>query len=184
MNTISSYKSRFLQTALMLAVMMMAMLACPLSMSAQQSPETRTEGDWQYSVTSGVATLLKYTGTASNVTTPTTLGGYPVKNIYQKCFSNNAYLTQMTVSEGVLDIGKGAFDNCKLVSISLPTSLVSLGEEAFRGCKSLTSIELPYGLTEIKDMTFYVCTSLQSVTLPHSVRVIAPSCLDTIPQIY
>ena len=42
--------------------------------------------------------------------------------------------------------------------------VTGIGDEAFRGCYSLTSIEIPNGVTSIGDDAFYGCDSLTSIT--------------------
>ena len=60
--------------------------------------------------------------------------------------------------------------NCsRLVTITIPNSVTSIGNWAFSGCESLTSITIPSGVTDIEDGTFYNCSSLESVTIPDSV---------------
>jgi hypothetical protein len=56
----------------------------------------------------------------------------------------------------------------KLVSLTLPESLTSIGYGAFLGCTSLASISLPSIITTIGPSTFYGFTSLVSLDLPDS----------------
>ena len=64
------------------------------------------------------------------------------------------------------EIGEKAFDNCKLESVILPESLKTIGANAFRNCKLLTSIIVPAGVTSISEGAFSGCTGLESITLP------------------
>lgn len=50
--------------------------------------------------------------------------------------------------------------------------VISIGEEAFRGCKSLTIIVLPEGLEYIAEEAFQFCESLSSITLPQGLKTI------------
>lgn len=65
-----------------------------------------------------------------------------------------------------------AFWNCKMTSISIPTSVTQIGERAFYGCKGLTYVEIPSSVTSISSGMFEKCLSLTSVTIPSSVTVI------------
>ena len=59
-----------------------------------------------------------------------------------------------------------SFSHCSsLVTLSLPTTLSEIGEQAFYNCSSLKSIVLPSAITTIAPFTFHNCTSLKSVTL-------------------
>lgn len=69
-------------------------------------------------------------------------------------------------TSNLISIGNEAFRNCtSLTSINLPDSLTSIGGSAFNGCTSLTSISLPNSLTSIGGYAFYVCQSLENVTI-------------------
>ena len=58
-----------------------------------------------------------------------------------------------------------------LTSISLPSSLESIGECAFKGCEALTTISLPSSLESIGERAFEKCP-LTSITLPNSIKSI------------
>ncbi|MBR2333397.1 MAG: leucine-rich repeat domain-containing protein, partial [Rikenellaceae bacterium] len=48
----------------------------------------------------------------------------------------------------------------------------AIRQEAFSGCKGLTSITIPDGVTEIGELAFSGCTGLTSITIPDSVTSI------------
>ena len=82
-------------------------------------------------------------------------------------------LTSITLPNSLMSIGNGAFYFCtSLTSITLPNSLMSIGNGAFYFCTSLTSITLPNSLTSIGERAFMFCTSLSLVT---SLPTIPPS---------
>ena len=61
-----------------------------------------------------------------------------------------------------------------MVEQALPTSLVHIGEEAFRGCAALSRIIIPYGVTRIAASTFADCVSLEDVWLHSRLDTIEP----------
>ena len=85
--------------------------------------------------------------------------------------------SEVTIPEGVQSIGdRGAFWGCNsLTSLTLPSSLQSIGDSAFSGCESLSSLTLPSSLQSIGDCAFYDCNSLTSLTLPSSLQSIGNS---------
>ena len=51
---------------------------------------------------------------------------------------------------------------CK--NTNIPSSVTSIGEQAFRHCTGLTSIEIPNSVTSIGESAFYDCSGLTSIT--------------------
>ncbi len=81
-------------------------------------------------------------------------------------------ITSAIISEGVKSIYGSAFANSGLVSISLPSTLTTIGAWAFEDCTSLKSIEIPEGISMIDTGVFYGCTSLTDVKLPSILTLI------------
>ena len=76
---------------------------------------------------------------------------------------------EITVPDGVADIGNSAFADCALLQkITLPKGLKAIGEGAFTGCGRLMEITIPEGVEEIEKYTFLSCESLSTVHLPES----------------
>jgi hypothetical protein len=58
-------------------------------------------------------------------------------------------------------------------SYTIPSSVTSIGSEAFFACVSLTSITIPSSVTSIGNDAFWACTNLTSITIPSSVTSIS-----------
>lgn len=74
------------------------------------------------------------------------------------------------IPESVTSIGENAFRGRKsLTSITIPNGVKSIGSGAFKSCDNLTSITIPEGVTTIGYEAFEYCNSLTSVTIPSTV---------------
>ena len=106
-------------------------------------------------------------------------GAYTVTAIGNIAFSLSE-ITSIELPSTLTSIGEYVFDGCRgLESITLPEGLTSIGYYAFNGCSSLTSITLPEGLTSIGDSAFSSCSSLTSITLPEGLTSIGDSAFSS-----
>lgn len=62
--------------------------------------------------------------------------------------------------------------------ITIPSSVTSIGDYVFFGCKGLTSIIIPSSVTTIGKSVFAFCTGLISITIPSSITSIGESTFD------
>lgn len=61
---------------------------------------------------------------------------------------------KVVIEDGVTSIGAYAFERCSgLISITIPESVISIGESAFFKC-SLTDITIPGSVTSIREFAF------------------------------
>lgn len=73
----------------------------------------------------------------------------------------------------VISIGDDAFKGCaKLATVKLPDTCLSVGKQAFYGCSALTSLGLGDGMQSVGEQAFANCVSLSSLTLPASVKTL------------
>ena len=80
-------------------------------------------------------------------------------------------IKKVVVEKGITYVGTRAFYDCsEMTSVSLPTTLETMGADVFMYCTGLTSVTIPDGVTFISGDFFLGCTSLKSVTLPDSLR--------------
>jgi hypothetical protein len=69
-----------------------------------------------------------------------------------------------TIPSSVTSIGAEAFEYCtSLTSVTIPNSVTSIGAEAFYECFDLTSVTIPNSVTSIGQDAFNLCNSLTSV---------------------
>ena len=80
--------------------------------------------------------------------------------------------TSVTIPNSVISIGESAFSGCRgLTSVTIPNSVTSIGSRAFY-VSGLTSVTIGNGVTAIGDRAFMFCSSLTSVTIGNNVTTI------------
>ena len=75
-------------------------------------------------------------------------------------------ITELTIAEGITEIGAGAFLSCRaLRHVHFPDSLRVIGEMAFWE-SGLFEVTLPESLLRIEENAFWNCTDLKRITVP------------------
>lgn len=102
----------------------------------------------------------------------TTIYGYA----FADCISLNSVTLEKSNSENAnQSIDTNAFVNCSaLSSVSLPTTLNSIGDNAFRNC-AIEVLNIPEGVTTIREEAFMNNKALTTLTLPSTLTNIGQS---------
>ena len=103
---------------------------------------------------------------------PQTYEGKPVKEIGENAFLWCKSMESVVIPEGITTISYGAFAHSNLKELTLPESLMKIGESAFQDCEELTSLFIPDGVRSIEEKAFWGCVNLQSVTIGDGVTSI------------
>jgi len=117
----------------------------------------------KYVVADGAVTITGYTGTAKSLTVPSSIGGNPVTAVQAEAFKDSA-LTKLTLPDSILTIGERAFSGSALTTLRVPAQVTVIPEGAFNGCASLASVTLPDAVTVIGKQAFANCGKLEEMT--------------------
>lgn len=120
--------------------------------------------------------------TASNTTEPIPTDpinfdghNYKITTVAASVFNGKNLESWTSLPEGIVTIEKDAFRNAKLKEIKLPSTLTSIGDNAFRD-NAFTSISLPDVVTIGKNA--FANTKLTKIELPSSLTAIASNAFD------
>ena len=101
----------------------------------------------------------------------TTLGAYALS----ACDS----MVSVSLPETLLAVGESCFfSSTALHNISIPNSVRSIGDCAFSGCNGLTRVTLGSSLKGIGGQAFKECSSLSSIVIPEGVTAIEYSTFE------
>ena len=88
----------------------------------------------------------------------------------------NQNIESYVIPSSVTSIGDRAFYGCRSLSeIAIPSSVTSIGDWAFSRCASLSEIVIPSSVTSIGDSAFSYCASLSEIVIPSSITSIGDS---------
>lgn len=140
--------------------------------------------DFEFTPDNTAVIVIRYKGTAADVTIPSRYKGKPVTMIDHAAFHNNSAVTSVTIPDSVTAIPDDAFGFCsQLTNISIPNSVTFIGFSAFNSCTSLESITLPSSLSTIQSYAFYNCGNLKTIRIPVSVTSIGNCAFDVCPSL-
>lgn len=125
------------------------------------------------------ATIVAYTGTKGtggndNISYPA--NGVPVNAFFnQGAFTGKTSLVSIMLPKTVTSIGENAFKLCGGLSgaVPLPPLVTSIGNNAYQSCTQLNGIlTIPSSVTFIGEGAFAQCTGLNSITIPFGITSI------------
>ena len=127
-------------------------------------------GDFRYEeLEDDIIKIIRYEGDDTVLTVPAVLDGHKVTSVEG---IGRSFLTSVTFEEGIETINY-CFSGCTALSdVTLPSSIMAIGENTFYGCSSLKEIILPDNVTTIGERAFYECSGLESISLPNSITSI------------
>ncbi|MBP3308382.1 MAG: leucine-rich repeat protein [Clostridia bacterium] len=99
--------------------------------------------------------LLGYTGNSTTLTLPDNYNGKSY-TIYKYAFYENGNITSVTIPSSVTSIGSYAFEDCnslESVTFAEGSKLTSIGKNAFYNCTALT--EINFNATAMNDLSSY-----------------------------
>lgn len=113
-------------------------------------------GNVYYFLDKSSGTITGFAGEPTDITIPTSLGGYSVVSIGYRAFAGSSTLR----------------------SVNIPDGITTVSAEAFEGCPNLSSVEISSTVSYIGSRAFADCTNLSYVNLKGIPGYIDPSAFD------
>ena len=135
-------------------------------------PDAKVPAGLEYIIKNGEVTITGYGGGRTELTIPSHIKGKPVTAIGAEAFAGiDCHVTKITLPHTLLSIGDSAFSFSDLTTIILPPSLTTIGDEAFNNTK-LTSITIPNSVCNMAEQAFIYCEKLTSVTVSAGLKML------------
>ena len=96
-----------------------------------------------------------------------TIMGGNLDTIGYGAFYNCQNLNSVVIGEGVTILENRVFERSGIKKITLPDSVVTLGESVFYGCEKLEEIHFGKSFEAFGELSFYNCLKLNKITLSH-----------------
>lgn len=97
------------------------------------------------------------------------------ENICESAFARSL-ISGLEMPSSVTSVGRNAFDNCsELETVELSESLTEISNYMFTYCKKLKEINIPLNVHTIGEYAFNFCSSIVEVTIPGGVNTVKSS---------
>lgn len=100
------------------------------------------------------------------------------KSIAGYAFEYNTEITSVEIPYGIKSIEDYTFRYCNIEKVTLPSSIISIGEDAFCACKFLTDLTIPSSVKTIGDYAFEGCELFTKVSIPTNVTNIGTNAFN------
>lgn len=87
-------------------------------------------------------------------------------------------IEKVILPSGLKTIGEGAFSTSKIVSVTIPETVVRIDDYAFAGCHRLESITIPRSMTAIGTGAFADCPALEKADFGNAPGVMSDRLFD------
>ena len=99
------------------------------------------EDNMEYKVFLEHVSIKKYRGIEEKIIIKSRFAGKVVTKLWKKAFSNNEYIRDIELQNGIIHIGSNCFENClNLERVFVPSSVKYIGKNAFANCKKLKNV--------------------------------------------
>jgi len=130
------------------------------------SDDISSKDKLKYSIVNDKVIITGYEGSAQTIYVPDSISGCPVVSIADNAFDGNHDMVTISMPHSVVEIGNEAFNDCsKLTNVKCP-GVEKIGDHAFFDCERLNHINgggAFYSLKSVGKGAFFHCSGISSV---------------------
>lgn len=149
-----------------------ALLAAVFGIFAPRMDAQIYAGDFMIIEEASYVTIFSYLGSSYDVVVPSVINNKPVTHIGSNAFQQTG-VHSVSLPSSIVSIGDAAFFDCQnLASITIPDSVIEIGYQAFWNCLNLQSAAIGSKVKSIGVEAFEYCENLGEIVIPQSVESI------------
>ncbi len=173
-------KANYIVIAVLILVIVVAGVIVAVALTNNSKTYTYAVGDFIFTRRGSEVTLKEYKGSDTEVQVTDIIDGFKVTAIGERAFYGNETVEKVVAPSTVTSIGSEAFSGAKKLRNISMKGLVKIGEQAFSGCTSLNNLLITESLKEIGARAFYGCSALQDLNYIYNEDYTVRSSLERV----
>ena len=173
-------KANYIVIAVLILVIVVAGVIVAVALTNNSKTYTYAVGDFIFTRRGSEVTLKEYKGSDTEVQVTDIIDGFKVTAIGERAFYGNETVEKVVAPSSVTSIGSEAFSGAKKLRNISMKGLVKIGEQAFSGCTSLNNLLITESLREIGARAFYGCSALQDLNYIYNEDYTVRSSLERV----
>lgn len=125
---------------LILSILLILLTTQLHSLAAPRIPVYKV-GNVLYFLDKASGTITGFAGEPTDITIPTSLGGYSVVSVGSRAFAGSPTLRSVSIPEGITTVSAEAFASCpNLSGVEIGSTVSYIGSKAFANCSNLSQV--------------------------------------------
>ena len=160
-------KNKIISVFLSLTIVISVFSVLDIGTITAEAIDIKKYGDYEYiTILDREVLITSYMGKDRNVIIPSEIDGLPVTEIGNHCFNGSGRKVSYNGTES--ENHPNRFYNKRIKSVTIPSTVKKIDEEAFGKMDNLQNVYFSEGLERIEVYAFAECPKLEKIKLPES----------------